>query len=224
MKMEYVRIRSIDEPVFAGMHRLMQEVFPPEEVLAYELWADPLRDEGIHVHAAVLGGEVVGATEYRYFDDMRVAVTDFTIIGRAGLGIGRFLMKNREADLQRMARESGTQPLGMFAEIYDPTETDHGFGGATPMNPIVRREVLSHIGYRKLDIDYVHPSWDHEGKAVTELDLCFLSADESMDSLPASLVTADVERYYSALPNKPQAWLTMMDGLRGRDSIALLPI
>ncbi|EXX89889.1 GNAT family acetyltransferase [Paenibacillus darwinianus] len=222
--MEYVRIRSIDEPVFAGMHRLMQEVFPPEEVLAYELWADPLLDEGIHVYAAVLDGEVVGATEYRYFDDMRVAVTDFTIIGKAGLSIGRFLMKKREEDLQRMARETGTQPLGMFAEIYDPAETAHGFGGATPMNPIVRREVLSHMGYRKLDIDYVHPSWDHLVQLLRVVDLCFLSTDESLDLLPAPLITAYLERYYSALPNKPAAWLTMMDELRGRDFIALLPI
>ena len=182
--MEYARITTTSDPLFAGMHRLMGDIFPSEEVLAFELWEEPLRDEGIHVYAAVHEGEVVGATEYRYFADMRVAVTDFTLIGRPGLGIGRFLATNRKADLDRMAAETRTSPLGMFAEIYDPYKVDYPFGGVSPMNPYVRREVLSHMGYRRLDIDYVHPSWDHEGKAVTGLDLCFLPADERTSELP----------------------------------------
>jgi hypothetical protein len=222
--MDYYRIRSIEDAAFAGMHRLMGEIFPPEEVLAYELWEGPLQDEGIHVYAAVVDGEVVGATEYRYFAEQRVAVTDFTIIGKPGLGIGRFLATRRQADLERLAAASGTSPLGMFAEIYDPYRTDYPFGGVSPMNPYVRREVLSHMGYKRLDIDYVHPSWDHEGTAVEGLDLCFLPADESMASLPSSLITAYLERYYAALPNKPAAWHAMMDGLKNKLEVPLYPI
>ena len=88
-------------------------------------------------------GEVVGATEYRYYPAMKVAMTDFTIIGRAGLGIGRFILKSREKDIARLAQESGTEVRGMFAEIYNPLIADYHFGGITPMNPYVRREVLS---------------------------------------------------------------------------------
>ncbi len=222
--MEYYRIRSIDDAAFAGMHRLMGEIFPPEEVLAYELWEGPLQDEGIHVYAAIADGEVVGATEYRYFAEQRVAVTDFTIIGKPGLGIGRFLASRRQADLQRLAEASGTSPIGMFAEIYDPYRTDYPFGGVSPMNPYVRREVLSHMGYKRLDIDYVHPSWDHEGKAVEGLDLCFLPADETTVSLPSSLITEYLERYYAALPNKPAAWHAMMETLKNRTEVPLYPI
>jgi hypothetical protein len=222
--MDYHRIQLIDDPAFAGLHRLMQTVFPPEEVLAYPLWEKPLRDPGIHVYAAILNGEIIGATEYRYYPDLRVAMTDFTIIGKPGLGIGRFLMKNRERDLQRLAEESRTQPLGMFAEIYDPTEVDHLFGGVTPMNPHVRREVLSHIGYRRLDIPYVHPSWDLEGKAVKGLNLSFLATDDALQELPSTLVAAFLENYYSALPDKPQEWLDMMDDIRARESLRLLPL
>jgi len=222
--MDYYRIRSIDDPAFAGLHGLMTEIFPPEEVLAYELWEGPLQDEGIHVYAAMEDGEVVGATEYRYFAEQRVAVTDFTIIGKPGLGIGRFLATSRQADLERLAERSGTPSLGMFAEIYDPYRTDYPFGGVSPMNPYVRREVLSHMGYKRLDIDYVHPSWDHEGTAVEGLDLCFLPADESMTALPAALIDAYLTRYYAALPNKPAAWHAMMDGIRQRQEIPLYPI
>jgi len=222
--MEYYRIRSIEDPAFAGLHRLMSEIFPPEEVLAYELWEGPLQDEGIHVYAAIVDGEVVGATEYRYFVEQRVAVTDFTIIGKAGLSIGRFLAASRQADLQRLAEQSGTRSLGMFAEIYDPYRTAYPFGGVSPMNPYVRREVLSHMGYKRLDIDYVHPSWDHEGTAVEGLDLCFLPADESLTALPASLIESYLTRYYDALPNKPAAWHAMMDGIRQRQQISLYPI
>ena len=42
------------------------------------------------------------------------------------------------------------------------------------MDPYVRREVLSHLGYKRLDFPYVHPSWNNDGEAVTGLDLCFL--------------------------------------------------
>jgi len=42
--MEYIRITSIDDPLFRKMHDLMKEVFPPEEVLEFSLWKEPLED------------------------------------------------------------------------------------------------------------------------------------------------------------------------------------
>ncbi|MFS0722321.1 GNAT family N-acetyltransferase [Paenibacillus sp. 1P07SE] len=222
--MEFYRIQFIEDPRFTQMYKLMQEVFPPEEVLAFDLWKEPLLDESIHVYVAIADDNVVGATEYRYYADFRVAMTDFTIVGQPGLGVGRFLMKQRERDIRRLAEASGTEPIGMFAEIYDPYQTMHDFGGVTPMNPYVRREVLSHIGYRRLDFPYVHPSWDHEGQAVSGLDLCFLSADDGLSELPSSLIHAFLSRYYSALPNKPEAWQTMMDDLTQQPSVKLLPL
>jgi len=223
--MEYVRIQSIRDPNFASMHRLMSRIFPPEEVLAFELWEGPLQDPDIQVYAAVHEGEVVGATEYRYQASLGVAMTDFTIIGRPGLGIGRFLYVNREQDLRRLERESGTPSKGMFAEIYDPAAVDAlEFGRVLPMHPAVRREVLSHLGYGKLDIDYVHPSWDHEGKAVKGLDLGFRPADDGTDSVPAKLVADFLRWYYEALPNKPQEWRDMIAELDRRERIRLLPL
>ena len=221
----YHRITSIEDSHFPALHKLLQTIFPPEEVLAYELWKEPLEDPEIHVYVAIHEGEVVGATEYRYMAKLRVAMTDFTIIGKPSLGIGRFLLRNRERDLQQLAAKSGTKPLGMFAEVYDPYRAQgHGFGGVSPMNPYVRREVLSHVGYKRLDLAYVHPSWDHEGHAVAELDFCFLPQDEEQTSIDASLVAAFLEWYYAALPNKPQEWLAMMETIRAADKIELLPL
>ncbi|GGG88184.1 GNAT family N-acetyltransferase [Paenibacillus radicis (ex Gao et al. 2016)] len=224
--MIYHRITSIEDPYFAELHKLLGRIFPPEEVLAYELWKEPLEDPTVHVYVAVENGEVVGSTEYRYYPHLRVAMTDFTIIGEHSKGIGRFLMRNREKDLARLAQQSGTEPLGMFAEIYNPYDSgeQHSFGGVTPMSPFVRREVLSHMGYKRLAIDYVHPSWDHEGQAVEGLNLSFLPTDEDRTSIPAALVATFLEGYYSALPNKPEAWLAMMDRLRGLEQVELLPI
>lgn len=88
--MEFTRITSIKDPLFAQMHKLMQEIFPREEVLDFPLWEEPLEDPSIRVFVAVHEGQVVGATEYRYYEDWNVAMTDFTIIGREGLGIGSF--------------------------------------------------------------------------------------------------------------------------------------
>lgn len=225
MPLIYHRISSIDDPYFGKLHELLKTIFPPEEVLAYELWREPLQDPSIHVYAALHGEDVVGSTEYRYYPQLRVAMTDFTIIGRPSMGIGRFLYRKREEDLKRLAEQSGTEPIGMFAEVYDPYRAEsHEFGGVSPMNPIVRREVLSHIGYKRIELPYVHPSWDHEGQAVAELDLCFLPQDENLEAIDAALVAEFLEGYYAALPNKPQQWLDMMKKLRETDRLALLPL
>lgn len=223
--MQFVRITSINDPLFAKMHAMMQRIFPADEVLEYALWAEPLKDDGLRVCVTVHDGEVVGATEYRYYPDMNVAMTDFTIIGCEGLGIGRFLYLNRKTDLERWAQRHGNTPLGMFAEIYDPYRAkDHAFGGIKPMDPYVRREVLSHLGYKRLDFRYVHPSWTNTGGAVSELDLCFLPMDDAMASLPAELIVTFLTGYYAILANKPEAWHRMIGELRKCNTIRLLPL
>jgi hypothetical protein len=225
MEMEYRRITSIQDPLFKKMHQLMQNVFPPEEVLAFDLWKEPLEDPGIRVFVAVHEGNVVGATEYRYYEDLNVAMTDFTIIGQAGLGIGRFLAQKRLEDLNSLAEAYGKQLYGMFAEIYDPYRVEHyEFGGIKPMDPYVRREVLSHLGYKRLDFPYVHPSWKNDGEAVTGLDLCFLPMDDNVSELPTDLIVKFLKRYYSALSNKPKVWYEMIENLEAKDTVTLLPI
>ncbi|MBD0381996.1 GNAT family N-acetyltransferase [Paenibacillus sedimenti] len=223
--MEFIRIQSIDNPLFRSMHDLMKEVFPPEEVLEYSLWKEPLEDPGIRVFVAVHEGKVVGTTEYRYYDDFQVAMTDFTIIGQAGLGIGRFLARKRWDDLQALAAASGKPMLGMFAEIYDPYRIEgHAFGGVKPMDPFVRREVLSHLGYKRLGFSYVHPSWENDGEAVAELDLCFLPTDEDQTELQAKLVVNFLKRYYAVLANKPKSWHEMIEALEQKNNLSLLPL
>ncbi|WP_409178718.1 GNAT family N-acetyltransferase [Brevibacillus fortis] len=223
--MEFVRIQHIDNPLFAKMHRLMQEVFPPEEVLEYDLWKEPLEDPGIRVFVAVHEGEVVGATEYRYYTDMNVAMTDFTIIGREGLGVGRFLARERQKDLLALAAENGKELYGMFAEIYDPYRVEeHNFGGIKPMDPFVRREVLSHLGYKRTNFTYVHPSWQNDGEAVSGLDLGFMPTNEEQTTLEADLIVTFLKRYYAVLPQKPQAWLDMVKDLESKETVELLSI
>jgi hypothetical protein len=222
---EYHRITNIEDPFFKQMHQLMEQVFPPEEVLEFNFWKEPLKDTGIRVFVAVLDNIVVGATEYRYYEDFNVAMTDFTIIGKDGLGIGRFLAEKRLADLNSLASTNGKRLHGMFAEIYDPYKVEqYEFGGVKSMNPYVRREVLSHLGYKRLDFPYVHPSWQNDGEAVLGLDLCFLLVNSSEDVLSTSLIIQFLERYYSVLPNKPKFWQEMIKTLESKNTIELLPI
>ncbi|CAM4123157.1 GNAT family N-acetyltransferase [Mesobacillus thioparans] len=223
--MEYIRVSSIEDPLFAKLHNLMKEVFPPEEVLEFDLWKEPLEDPGIRVFVAVHEEEVVGVTEYRYYSDWNIAMTDFTIVGKPGHSIGRFLANKRMDDLQSLAAEQGVDLFGMFAEIYDPyRKTDHQFGGVKTMDPFVRREVLSHLGYKRLDLDYVHPSWENDGEAVEGLDLCFMSGNEETNELPGALITDFLTTYYSVLKNKPEKWIKMVDQLKGKETVALLPL
>ncbi|MBD3108425.1 GNAT family N-acetyltransferase [Bacillus sp. AGMB 02131] len=223
--MDYIRITNIEDPLFTKLHRLLGEVFPPEEVLEYALWKEPLEDPSIRVYVAAYEEEVVGATEYRYYPIWNIAMTDFTIIGRPGLGIGRFLAANRQSDLNRLAEENGKQLFGMFAEIYDPyKKEDFAFGCIAPMNPFVRREVLSHLGYKRLDLAYVHPSWKNDGEAVSGLDFCFMPTNERIEEISASLVVDFLTDYYSVLPNKPESWLQMIAQLTKSNYVKLLPL
>ncbi|MEW4371227.1 GNAT family N-acetyltransferase [Paenibacillus kandeliae] len=223
--MEYTRITHIDDPLFADMHAMMGRIFPAEEVLEFALWREPLEDPGIRVFVAVHEGNVVGATEYRYYEDDNVAMTDFTIISEPGLGVGPFLAQHRQADLKKLAADNGKELFGMFAEIYDPYRAQrHEFGGIKPMDPFVRREVLAHLGYRRLDFTYVHPSWNNDGEAVSELDLCFLSYDPSAHSLPGALIEKFLRRYYAVLAQKPDAWEHMVSEVGARGQVELLPL
>ncbi|TXC91325.1 GNAT family N-acetyltransferase [Metabacillus litoralis] len=220
--MNYTRISNIKDPLFTQMHQLMQDIFPPEEVLEFDLWKEPLEDPGIRVFVAVHDGKVVGATEYRYYEDFNVAMTDFTIIGKAGLGVGPFLANKRQQDLNELAKANGQELSGMFAEIYDPYKVkNHEFGGIKPMDPFVRREVLAHLGYKRIDFTYVHPSWNNDGEEVTGLDLCFLPMDGRTE-IQAELVKVFLERYYTVLPNKPQSWIKMINELAGKDKLQLV--
>ncbi|MED4018678.1 GNAT family N-acetyltransferase [Sutcliffiella cohnii] len=222
--MEYRRITSIEDPLFKQMHQLMQTVFPKEEVLEFSLWKEPLEDPTIRVFVAIVDNEVVGATEYRYYEDFNVAMTDFTIIGKDGIGVGPFLAEKRLVDLHTLARNNGQQLSGMFAEIYNPYLVDHyDFGGVKSMNPYVRREVLAHLGYKKIDFNYVHPSWNNDGEAVSGLDLCFLPMNNATE-LPANLIVQFLKRYYTVLENKPTEWLEMVHDLEQRDTVSLLSI
>ncbi|MED1466805.1 GNAT family N-acetyltransferase [Bacillus salipaludis] len=223
--MKYHRITNIKDPYFNQLHQLIEEIFPPEEVLEFNLWKEPLEDPNIRVFVAIQNEIVLGATEYRYYKDFNIAMTDFTIIAKAGSGIGPFLSKRRLKDLKSIAAENGKELFGMFAEIYDPYQVeDYEFGGVKPMDPYVRREVLSHLGYKRLNIPYVHPSWNNDGEPVTGLDLCFLPINKSINELPSNLIIRFLTKYYSILSNKPLSWYVMIQNIKKDKNVQLLPI
>ena len=97
----------------------------------------------------------------------------------------------------------------------------HEFGGIKPMDPYVRREVLAHLGYKRIDFPYVHPSWNNDGEAVTGLDLCFLPMEEGINELETDLIVSFLKRYYSVLSNKPQSWYTMVEDIGAKEKVAL---
>ncbi|KAA0546095.1 GNAT family N-acetyltransferase [Bacillus sp. BGMRC 2118] len=223
--MEYKRITTIEDPLFKKLHDLMSTIFPKEEVLEYSLWKEPLEDPSIRVFVSVHEGEVVGATEYRYYPDWNIAMTDFTIIGKPGLGIGHFLATERMKDLKKLANENGKELAGMFAEIYDPYKVDGSkFEGNDLMNPFVRREVLSHLGYKRLDFSYVHPSWENNGAAVSGLDLGYMPLNGEQQSVQAALIVNFLTTYYTVLSNKPKEWIDMIDHLKQQEHVTLLPL
>jgi hypothetical protein len=223
--MDYTRITSIDDPHFKSMHGLMQAVLPSDEVLPVEAWRDRIEDGTLRVYAALHEGRVAGATGYHYYHDFNVAMMDFTIVGEPGLGVGRFLFLHQQRDLRGWAEQFKNVPLGVFAEVYNPhRDKKHASAGTRVMDPVVRREVLSHLGYKRCDIPYVRPSWKNTGEAIGRLDLCCLPTDEALGALPSDLVANFLTRYYAALSNKPAEWRAMVVQLRTRESVPLLPL
>jgi len=70
----------------------------------------------------------------------------------------------------------------------------------------------------------VHPSWGNDGEAVDGLDFCFMPKDEHTTALPGQLIVDFLSWYYSVLPNKPQAWLDMIEQLKETPEVALRPL
>jgi hypothetical protein len=69
----------------------------------------------MRVFVAIQEGKDVGAMEYRYYEDLNVTITDFTIIGT-------FFGSKRSQDF---IRDFGKQLFGMFSEIYDPNHVEN---------------------------------------------------------------------------------------------------
>jgi hypothetical protein len=44
------------------------------------------------------------------------------------------------------------------------------------------------------------------------------------ENLSASLIVDFLTTYYSVLPNKPKEWVEMVEGLKQKESVGLLPL
>ena len=74
------------------------------------------------------------------------------------------------------------------------------------MDPFVRREVLSHLGYKRTNFTYVHPSWQNDGEAVAGLDLGFMPTNEDQTTLEVELIVTFLKRYYAVLRSIPMKY------------------
>ena len=61
-------------------------------------------------------------------------------------------------------------------------------------------------------------------KLLTGLDFCFMPMNDEQDTIPASLVADFLSTYYSILSNKPKKWVDMIEDLRQKETISLLPL
>jgi hypothetical protein len=48
--------------------------------------------------------------------------------------------------------------------------------------------------------------------------------DDELSTLPALLVSDFLTAYYSILSNKPQEWLNMIEKVKAKETISLLPL
>ena len=51
-----------------------------------------------------------------------------------------------------------------------------------------------------------------------------MPGDDAAAELPAELIVNFLKRYYSVLPEKPQAWVDMVTQLEARKTVSLLPL
>ncbi|MGL4608197.1 MAG: GNAT family N-acetyltransferase [Trueperaceae bacterium] len=151
-------------------------------------------DDSIDGNPRLLGGVI-----FHYLKKPNVGFSSFmgTTLEARGKGVGRKLHEARFALLDEVA---GKNVEGVFLDSVAPErltqediEAEHRVGA----DPIVRRDVFQHLGFRKVAIRYEQPVGGPNGGPVTNMDLLFCPHDPNVKSIPTVLVVATMQGYWS---------------------------
>jgi GNAT superfamily N-acetyltransferase len=142
-------------------------------------------------------GKLLGGVIFHYLKKTNVGFSSFmgTSLEARGKGLGRKLHEARFAALDEAA---GGKVEGVFLDSVAPerlTQEELGAERRVGSDPVVRRDVFQHLGFRKVAIRYEQPVGGSDGGPVTNMDLLFCPR-ESVDAIPTNLVVETMQGYW----------------------------
>src|SRR5207245_7599255 len=129
--------------------------------------------------------KIVGATIFSYVVASNCAFSEYIVSAPdvRSTGVGRQLFDGRKALLDTAARQHGRGKAcrGVFIEVDNPDRTPADLLAQEQETALDARErwrIFDHLGFRRLDLAYVHPPLGEGKAAVDYMHLMFLSRDE----------------------------------------------
>jgi GNAT superfamily N-acetyltransferase len=143
------------------------------------------------------GDTLLGGVLFHYLRKPNVGFSSFmgTSHLARGKGVGRKLHEARVAMLDEIA---GKKVEGVFLDSVAPErltaeelEAEH----SVQSDPVTRRDIFQHLGFRKVAVRYEQPVGGPDGGPVTNMDLLFCPR-EPKETVPTDLVVTTMQAYW----------------------------
>jgi GNAT superfamily N-acetyltransferase len=239
-----VTVRRIADPQDAALRelsRLMYAVFAdPDVVLDLERMQDFLAhndapaDRHFCIQVAEENGALLGGTVFSYVPASNCGFSEYLVVrkDRHGQGVGRLLVDARRAQLDDLARQAGQAACrGVFIEADNPRRTPAALQlqeRETAMDTVARLQLFAHLGFRRVDMEYIQPALGHGKQPVTYLDLLFAPWDErvrEVERVPAEWVYLTVGPIWDSwAPDSFRSHACLLRQQFGDASLALAPL
>jgi GNAT superfamily N-acetyltransferase len=233
------RIYVPDDAALLALSRLLQATFAdPDTVLELDriqaFLAETSADRQFCVVVAEEGGQVLGGTVFSYVRATNCGFSEYLVVRKDlhGEGIGRRLFAARRATLDELARQTHQAACrGLFIEADNLERTPADLQArerATAMDTLVRLQVFAHLGFLRVDLEYVQPPLGPGKQPVHYLDLLFAPWDERIRDdgrVPAGVVSQTLCAIWASWA--PATSSTACQDLRdrlGEAPVALVPL
>src|SRR5207248_10630127 len=121
-------------------------------------------------------GRLIGGSVFSYVPASSCGFSEYLVLedSRRRQGLGRKLFNARRAILDESAnRYREVRCRGIFSEVDSPERTLPELLAADIMDPHARLRIFGHLGFRRVDAQYVQPPLGPGKQAVDYLDLLF---------------------------------------------------
>lgn len=233
------RLRVVTDPADPAVEAyaaLLAGTFPDPDMvvdagyLRARLAAEETRERVYFLLVAETGDDLVGGASFSYLPPPNTAYSGFLVLAPAARGrrLGRWLFDRRARLLREAARRWGQEvPWGLFIETVNPLRLTPGGLEAErlrAMDPVVRRRIFAHLGFRQVMVHYVQPPLRPGTGPVETMDLLFRPMHPDLSGavdIPAALVLETLTRVWSGPREQVERYLkALAAGIQG-DKVGL---
>lgn len=197
-----------DDPRLAAFAALLLRTFSdPNSVLGLDRMQEFLAEHVDRVFNVLVvedsAGGVLGGSAFSYVPKANCGFSEYLVVAPhvRGSGLGRRLYDHRKRILDGLAARHGSGGCrGLFIEVDSPQRTPTEILEAERESSIdahQRLRIFCHLGFQRVDVQYVQPPLGAGKAAVEYLDLLFASWQSEMDVLPAEWILQTVEPIWS---------------------------